>query len=153
MTPEDIETGESNFPCFCCGICCSKYQVQLTLPDVKRMAESLNMDFHEFENTYIDPRWFGEISFLLRRDSAACVFLKSTDSGLFSLCTIHSFKPSSCHEWLPGLYRRECQEGLCKYWGITVDSSGKLHGPPDKIEAFTAFWRSTLPLGRTANLY
>jgi hypothetical protein len=30
-------------------------------------------------------------------------------------CRIHAFRPSSCMDWVPSLYRRECQKGLANY--------------------------------------
>jgi hypothetical protein len=47
-----------------------------------------------------------------------------------------------CREWTPGLDRRECQAGLARRWGITVDSSGELKGPDERIRDLRLFMDS-----------
>ncbi len=63
---------------------------------------------------------------------------RSGESG-DELCAIHPFKPSSCREWTPGLDRPECQAGLARRWGITVDSSGELKGPDERMRDLRLF--------------
>jgi hypothetical protein len=41
-------------------------------------------------------------------------------------CRIHAFRPSSCINWVPSLYQRECRKGLANYWGLVVSPSGQL---------------------------
>jgi Fe-S-cluster containining protein len=55
------------------------------------------------------------------------------------VCAIHSFKPSSCREWTPGLDRRECQAGLARRWGLSVNSSGGLKGPDERMRDLHLF--------------
>jgi hypothetical protein len=64
-------------------------------------------------------------------------------------CLIQPFKPSSCREWKPSLYRRECREGLVKYWQLTVSRSGQLGGAQEKLRDFHSFIESLMITERT----
>ena len=87
----------------------------------------------------------GTDSFLLRHWNGACVFLERIEARKLTRCLIHSFKPSACREWTPSLYRRDCQEGLIKYWGLTVSPSGQFEGSQQKLPEFYSFLESLAP--------
>jgi len=140
--------GDLFIPCFRCGMCCTGYRVRLSLIEARRIAEGLGVAWHEFQDRYVDRRWLGADSFYLRQRDGACVFLKQRGSHK-TTCLIHSFKPSSCREWAPSLYRRQCQTGLSRHWGLTVSSSGQLQGPEEKLREFRSFLESLMIGGET----
>ena len=129
------------FSCFRCGICCRSYQARLSLGEAKRIAGELGITWNEFHERYLDHRWPGTESFLLRHRRGACLFLKREQRNMFS-CLIHSFRPSSCQEWMSGLERPECQEGLARYWRLEVAANGELKGDQRKLQRFQAFLES-----------
>jgi len=108
------ETKELSIPCFRCGVCCTRYQVRLSLVEARQIADELGFDWDEWLDRYVDQRWPGTDSFLLRHCNGACVFLERIEARNVTRCLIQSFKPSACREWTPSLYRRDCQEGLIK---------------------------------------
>lgn len=129
-------------PCLRCGECCRRYQVRLDLAEAQRMAGELGLTEESFRDRYADRRWPGESSLLVRQEHGCCPFLKRSGENDDELCGIHSFKPLCCREWTPGLDRRECQAGLARRWGITVDSSGELKGPDERIRDLRLFMDS-----------
>jgi Fe-S-cluster containining protein len=122
--------------CFRCGICCTEYQVNLSLAEGQRIADRLGLVWEEFLNRYTDKSWPGNKNFLLRKHNGACVFLERIEGSKVTHCRIHAFKPSSCMDWVPSLYRRECQKGLANYWGLAVSLSGQLEGSTQKVREF-----------------
>jgi Fe-S-cluster containining protein len=122
--------------CFRCGICCTEYQVNLSLAEGQRIADRLGLVWEEFLNRYTDKSWPGNKNFLLRKHNGACVFLERIEDSRVTRCRIHTFKPSSCMDWVPSLYRRECQKGLANYWGLAVSLSGQLEGSTQKVREF-----------------
>ncbi len=134
-----IKTGEPkelSIPCFRCGVCCTKYQVRLSLVEARQIADELGFDWDEWLDRYVDQRWPGTDSFLLRHCNGACVFLERIEARNVSRCLIHSFKPSACREWTPSLYRRDCKEGLAQRWGLTVNPLGQIEGSRQKLLDF-----------------
>ena len=105
---------ELSIPCFRCGVCCTRYQVRLSLVEARRIANELGLAWDEWLDLYVDQRWPGTDSFLLRHCNGACVFLERIEASNVTRCLIQSFKPYACREWTPSLYRWECQEGLVK---------------------------------------
>ncbi len=122
--------------CFRCGICCTEYQVNLSLAEGQRIADRLELIWEEFLNRYVDKSWPGTTNFLLRKNNGACVFLERIEGSKVTRCRIHAFRPSSCMDWVPSLYRRECQKGLANYWGLAVSLSGQLEGSTQKVREF-----------------
>lgn len=98
--------------CFRCGVCCTRYQVRLSLVEARQIADELGLAWDEWLDRYVDQRWPGTDSFLLCHCNGACVFLERIEARNVTRCLVQSFKPSACREWTPGLYRRECQEGV-----------------------------------------
>ena len=136
-------------PCLRCGECCRRYQVRLDLPEAERIAGELGLALDAFRERYADRRWPGEKSILVCQENGCCPFLDLSGESGNDLCAIHSFKPSSCREWTPGLDRRECQAGLARRWGITVDRSGELKGPDERMRDFRLFMDSLASDRRT----
>ena len=132
---------EHSIPCLRCGECCRCYQVHLDLLDARQIADAVGLTWEDFWDRYTDRRWPGERSFLLRQIDGHCPFLKSSGKG-DELCAIHTFKPASCREWTASLDRRECQTGLAKRWGLTVNSLGELEGPDERIRDFHLYMDS-----------
>lgn len=125
-----------SMPCFRCAVCCTKYQVHLTLIEARRIADMLGLTWEEWLDRYTSQNWPRNDIFLLRRCNGACVFLEHTEGSNITSCLIQPFKPSACREWNPSLYRRDCQEGLARYWGLTVSPSGKLIGSQYNLRRF-----------------
>jgi Fe-S-cluster containining protein len=125
--------------CFRCGVCCTRYQVRLDQVEAMKIADKLGMAWDEWLSRYADHSWPGTRSFLLARSEAGCVFLEQTKRNKTGFCLIQAFKPSACEEWSASLDRRECQEGLGKYWGLKVNSCGEPEGPERKLREFDAF--------------
>lgn len=128
--------------CFRCGECCVRYQVYMNLAEARHIAEEMSVSWSEFVDKYIDGRWPGTESLLLKQENGHCVFLVKKDGGKEMLCKIQPYKPASCRDWEPDLHRRECKEGLSKYWGLEVSPSGKPKGEDDKARGFESFLKS-----------
>jgi len=138
-TPERIE-----IPCFRCGVCCMKYSPRVTMTEAEHIAGTLGISLEMFLERYSDDSWFEPGYYLLDSQDGACIFMvESEDSRMFS-CLIHPIRPQVCQEWQPGLERKECLEGLQKYWRLSVDSSGLLWGSEEKVQEF----RSALESGK-----
>ena len=133
---------ESLIECFRCGICCSRYQVRLSLAEVQHIADELAISREEFVEKYTDYRWPSTKSFLVRQNRGACIFLRHDTDGNITSCLIHTFRPASCRKWKPSQYQTECQEGLYKYWGLKVSPDGKIKGNKSSIQRFQAFLKS-----------
>ena len=132
----------TGMPCICCGICCSKFRVRLSFIEARRINDTLGLSWDEFISRYLDQYWPEAETFFLRRINGKCVFLGDIEDCHMQRCLIHPINPSSCKEWNPSSYRSECQEGLAKYWGLTVSSSGKLKGSEQKLRDFNSFAES-----------
>jgi Fe-S-cluster containining protein len=138
-----VVNGEAvSTPCFRCGVCCTKYQVRLTLMEARRIADELRFTWEEWLDRYISQSWLRNNSFLLRHYNGACVFLERSEVSNITRCLIQPFKPAACREWNPSLYQRDCQEGLDKYWRLTVSPLGQLEGSEQDITRFYSFLQS-----------
>ncbi|MBN1643568.1 MAG: YkgJ family cysteine cluster protein [Dehalococcoidales bacterium] len=137
----DSDCKEQQFfsPCFCCGICCSKYQVHLKLAEAQDIAEHLGISLQEFRDNFTDPNWPGTETCLLRHKDGACIFLEHEPESAARLCRIHTFKPLACRQWSANPYRKECRQGLQQYWGLSVDVDGKIAGPIESLKRFQLF--------------
>jgi len=130
------------FLCFRCGVCCSGYQVQMTLAEAKELAGKLGVEWQTFASEYLDHRWPGRDTVVLRHDNFRCLFLDQPADSVFGLCRIHKFKPLACQAWHASLDRKECRQGLSRYWNLSVDERGKLIGSRDDLKCFRTFVRS-----------
>jgi len=126
---------ESLVVCFRCGICCTEYQVNLSLVEGQRIADRLGLVWEEFLNRYVDKSWPGTKNFLLRKCNGSCVFLERIKGSKVTCCRIYAFRPSSCMDWISSLYRRECQKGLSNYCRLAGQLSGQLD----------VYWSSSRP--------
>ena len=129
-------------PCFRCGVCCTRYQVRLSLVEARRIADQLSIAWPEFQDRYLDQCWPGVVSFLLRQRGGTCVFLKCEEGNHKASCLVHRFRPSSCRDWTSSLCCRDCQAGLTKHWGLSLSPSGQLQGPEEKLRDFHSFLES-----------
>ncbi len=101
----------SPIECFRCGICCVVYQPKVTMEEIESMAEQLSVTTDEFITGYV---MVTQIGYLLRQTENGCVFLAREKGSSKASCDIYSFRPAPCRDWVPGLSRPECQEGLVK---------------------------------------
>ena len=130
------------FPCFCCGICCSDYQPHLDLAESRNIAQHLGVSLQQFYDDCTDPRWPGTETHLLLHKDGACLFLERKEVKAKWLCRIHDFKPDACRQWAAGLEKKECREGLNRYWGLSIEDSGKLAGSSEDLECFQNFLKT-----------
>lgn len=144
---ENEEKDTGIIPCFRCGVCCTGRQVHLDLMEARRICDGLGLNWYVFLSNYIDQKWSGNDSYLLRQQDGACIFLKNTDIPYCKVCIVHMFKPSACRDWSSSLYRRECQQGLAKHWNLTVNTEGKLCGSDKKIHLFKLYLESLMTAG------
>ena len=132
----------ADFPCFCCGTCCNDYQPHLDTTESKMIADHLGISLQKFLDDYTDPRWPGTDTHLLLHKDGMCLFLEQKEGKAKWLCRIHTFKPAACREWTAGLYKKECRKGLNRYWGLSVDDSGKLTGSAKDLKSFQTFLKT-----------
>ncbi len=125
--------------CFRCGTCCTKFQPQISLAEAQVLTQKLHISWEIFLQDYADSRWPGTMSFLLKHHDGACIFLTRSSDAKQSFCLIHAFKPACCRDWKAGLENPECREGLQDNWQLTMDSSGEICGPQDRIENFKCY--------------
>lgn len=97
--------------CFCCGVCCVRYQPQITTEESETIAAGLKMSAGDFLSRYVQ---FTNIGYLLRRSEKGCVFLSPEKDDSTAICTIYPFRPEICRDWVASLSRPECQEGLVR---------------------------------------
>jgi Fe-S-cluster containining protein len=143
-----FEHSESNMvlgnlciPCFRCGVCCRKYHARLSHAEALEIADKLGIDWAEFSETYLENYWPGVQSFTIAHRNGSCIFLRYVE-GYGGSCSIQAFKPLSCREWNPSIFRKECQEGLRRYWGLRVTPLGGLEGAEDNLRSFQSFLES-----------
>jgi Fe-S-cluster containining protein len=135
MTGQDV----SGIVCFCCGVCCSKYQAQMTLAEVQNIAEKLSLSWQEFADKYLDPRWPGVNTFLARHENGACVFFDWHSDRKFGFCRIHSYKPKPCSDWEANTSKIECRQGLKNLWNLELADDGSVIGSEEIKYRFEKF--------------
>ncbi len=147
--PPGIQYGfgseEHDIICFRCGECCIKYHVRLSLVEARRIADELRLAFDDWLDRYTDKDWQRYESFVLRWRNGECIFLERVKGSNKTRCLIHQVKPEVCKIWTSSLNRRECREGLAKYWSLTVSPSGQLEGAGEKLSGFYSFLKSLTP--------
>lgn len=89
---------------------------------------------------YVDNYWQWPENFVLRRRNGTCIFLEQAEGTNMTCCLIPRLAGSGC----PGLYRRECWEGLVKYWRLVVRPCGQLEGVEEKLSDFYPFLNSLM---------
>ncbi|MEE8413569.1 MAG: YkgJ family cysteine cluster protein [Dehalococcoidales bacterium] len=95
--------------CFCCGYCCVGYNPRVNDEEIAIMARYLKIGPDEFKSRYIQETLVGS---LVRQTETGCVFLSTDKDSAKAYCGIHPARPTSCRDWIPSLWRRECCEGL-----------------------------------------
>ena len=114
--------------CFRCGICCTEYQVNLSLTEGQRIADGLELVWEEFLNRYIDKSWPGIKNFLLSKRNGACVFLERIEGSRVTRYLIYPIRPSSCIDWVSSLCQRGCPERTCQLLGTSGQPLGAARG-------------------------
>ena len=135
--------GTGEFPCFCCGICCSKYYIRISVDEALGIAARLDVSWDEWLG-YTDPVHSNAHYHVLKRPGGECVFLEHVPDPGISICRIHQFKPSICREWVSTLYQPDCKEGLMRDWGLSVTHQGEPEGSPEKLKAFYGFLKKLM---------
>lgn len=116
--------GQIPAPCFHCGICCTLYQPPLYPEDIENIALALGM-----------------------RMEKGCIFLVWDEEGR-ACCTIYSFRPKACREWIPSLSKPECLEGLIKLKSEgQLMLLGKLFDSEEDQETFCSSIKNALSMG------
>jgi len=142
--PNDLELSKSPVLCFRCGECCAKYQVLLNFDEAQCIASEFGISFEVFVDKYIDHRWNSADSLLVDQRDGLCVFLERNKITSKTTCIIQRVKPVICRQWTAGVSRRECREGLAKYWGITVNRDGLLEGTEERLRDLSSFVESLI---------
>lgn len=133
---------KSEFFCFCCGVCCSGYQVHLDMAEAGNVAERLGITLQKFLVEFTDPRWPGTETHLIKQAAGKCVFLEQENGSAIGLCRIHAFKPTACRQWSANVNKKECRQGLSRYWGLSVNDKGEIMGPPEELQCFQTFLKT-----------
>jgi len=97
--------------CFCCGICCTRYQPQLPPEEAEIIAKRLGMSTEDFLSRYAQ---LTNVGYLLRQSEKGCIFLIWEEDGARASCRIYPFRPEACQNWVPSLSRPECRDGLTR---------------------------------------
>ena len=113
MDGYEHRVGESwhSIECFCCGICCTRYQPQLSPEEAEIIARKLGMSTEDFLPRYAQ---LTNVGYLLRQSKKGCIFLTWEEDGTRGTCSIYPFRPEACQHWVPSLSRPECRDGLTK---------------------------------------
>jgi len=120
-------------------VCCSKYQVQMPVAEARQLAETLGIGWEEFKSDYLDDAWPGGRTVLLRHRGGNCVFLEPQPDGKVFFCRVHTFKPKACIEWSAEADKKDCKDGLQKYWNLNVDAQSDIVGEDANVEALEGF--------------
>ncbi len=116
--------------------------MHLESAEAQQIADHLAISLKKFLEDYADPRWPGTNTYLLQHKAGVCVFLEQKNGSAIGLCRIHAFKPTACRQWSASLYRKECRQGLNRYWGLSVDDSGKIIGSSEDLQHFQTFLKT-----------
>ena len=108
--------GEEHSPieCFSCGNCCIGYHPRVSHEEVAFTAKYLSISPDDFITRYVEVT---RVGYLLRQTADGCVFLGWEKETRRSYCEIYPARPEACRNWVPGLSRRECLDGLAKLKG------------------------------------
>ncbi|MDH5365308.1 MAG: YkgJ family cysteine cluster protein [Dehalococcoidia bacterium] len=132
--------------CFRCGICCTIYQPPLYPEDIENIALGLGISKSECICRYAEHAPTKE-GYLLKRMEKGCIFLAWDEEGK-ACCTIYSFRPKACREWIPSLSKPECLEGLIKLKSEgQLMLLGKLFDSEEDQETFCSSLKNALLMG------
>jgi len=111
--------------CLRCGICCTLYRPRVAIEEMERIAQELGMLKQAFMSKY--ARLISEKgTYILQNDEDKCPFLSWDTETNKGTCTIYSFRPEACRNWVASLSRPECREGL-----LRLRTAGKLLLPDE----------------------
>jgi Fe-S-cluster containining protein len=113
----------------------------MTEAEAKTIAEKIGITWEAFIDNYLDSRWPGIETVVIRQIASVCPFLDQPADSIIGLCRIHACKPSCC-QWQANLDRNECRQGLNRYWGLSVSEDGELNGSPEDILCFQTYIES-----------
>ncbi len=129
------------YPCFRCGQCC-RLRVFLTYEEAERITEATNLSLEDFATVYwarsIDSQEF----MVLKEENGACLFLRDGGNPREKTCVIYESRPDVCREFVPSYLRKECQDGLIRFWNLKTTPSGRLEGDEERVKAFEVFLRN-----------
>lgn len=129
------------FPCFRCGVCCTRYQVRVDLEEARHIATRLNVDWETFIREFTDSRWPGSDSVLIAQRNGACIFLERDLHTPVTRCAIYSFRPEDCRNWTPSPERTECLAGL-RLWHLRINARNEIEGNKEDLKKFRDFLNS-----------
>ncbi|MEA1969784.1 MAG: YkgJ family cysteine cluster protein [Thermodesulfobacteriota bacterium] len=87
----EFKTGDDIFCCTQCGECCSGYGgTYVTMDDIKKIAEYLDVTQEQFISNYCDKS--GKRVVLTQGKDGKCLFFNKN-------CSIHPVKPYMCRAW------------------------------------------------------
>lgn len=136
-----VVKGDSQMKCFRCGICCMGPRVALARSEAARIAGSMGLTWPEWCDRYAQWQWTRGETCYIRQVGGACAFLERDGDSRIAVCAIHDFKPKACVRWTASLYRRQCQEGLERFWGIAV-GPWALTGSRERLREFRLLLQS-----------
>jgi Fe-S-cluster containining protein len=99
--------------CFRCGTCCTRFRPEVSRKEIERIARKLGMPIEAFFSEYVRRVPIKE-GYILQSSADACPFLRWDEGSAKCTCTIYSFRPKACRDWVPSLSRVECREGLSR---------------------------------------
>lgn len=134
---------EPSVPCFFCGVCCTNNRVKVSMSEARHICEGLGLNWYIFLSNYVEPSSDENDNFYLRQRDGKCIFLTKRGGEYPQyICLIHIWKPAACREWNASLYRKECREGLLKYWNLTLNPEGQLQGSQETSLSFQRLLKS-----------
>jgi Fe-S-cluster containining protein len=102
--------------CFRCGTCCTRFRPEVSRREIERIARKLGIPIEAFFAEYVRRVPIKE-GYILQSSADTCPFLRRDGESAKSACTIYSFRPKVCRDWVPSLSRVECREGLSRLKG------------------------------------
>jgi Fe-S-cluster containining protein len=114
----EYKVGDSLVPieCFRCGTCCTRFRPEVSRREIGRIARKLGIPIEAFFSEYVRRVPIKE-GYILQSSADTCPFLRRDEESTKSACTIYSFRPKACRDWVPSLSRVECREGLSRLKG------------------------------------
>lgn len=117
----------------------------MTINEAHNIADRLRIAWDDFEAEYIDNSWPGVRTVLLRHSGGHCVFLEPQPDGKVFFCRVHTFKPQSCIEWNADADKKDCREGLVRYWNLGINTEGNFTGEASDVAELNALLTQLKP--------
>jgi len=105
--------------CFLCGECCRRFKVEITYPEIVRLAEYMKLSEEEIWERYFHPpifSWNAKNGIIAKVDgakldteqsSADCIFLEEKSRGVYH-CRVYEGRPDVCSTFTPN--NRPCRD-------------------------------------------